>query len=353
LRKGTDLRFIIRWLLAPFSWLFGLVVTGRNYLYDSGYFASHTFDRFVISVGNLNVGGSGKTPLVEYLTTLLQPRRVATLSRGYGRKTRGFRQVTPDDTPATVGDEPLQFLHKFGRQVPVFVGEERALAIPEMLAREPEIEVIILDDAFQHRPVRPQFSVLVTDVQLPFFSDCLLPSGRLREPRRGARRADVVVVTRCTGIHPDQRKAYTLAIQQFAGPVPVLFAGIRYLPPVGFSNEVFAGLPVVAVTGIAKPQPFIEHLQQNFRVVRHFRFPDHHAFTRREVRQVGDFARAQAEPVAVITTEKDFTRLKAFYGDGSLERVPCFYIPICMEFLGEDGKVFDTLVLERFKSQFA
>jgi tetraacyldisaccharide 4'-kinase len=340
---------MLRWLLAPFSWLYHLATALRNYLYDSGYFSSHEFDRMVISVGNLNVGGSGKTPMVEYLVKrLAETEKVATLSRGYGRRSRGFRKVTAQGTAESVGDEPLQLFRKFGDRISVFVGEERALAIPAMLAEEPELSVILLDDAFQHRSVKPQFSILVTDAQKPFCHDFILPVGFLREARRGAKRADVVVVTKCDrGVSEEWRQNRVAAIRHFAGTKPVLFAAVRYHLPVGFQGAVWRAQRIIAVTGIANFHPFLQHVTQQFQLVAHFHFPDHHVFTTADLHRIAQAAHAQTDPVAFVTTEKDVTRLLPFAKDGAIEGLPCFFIPIEMEFLGEDGKVFDRMLNER------
>src|SRR6478609_5114611 len=172
---------VLRFLLLPFALIYDWITRLRNHLYDIDYKHAIEFDRVVISVGNLNVGGSGKTPMIEYLIRLLTPHStVATLSRGYGRKTRGFRMATTEDSAKTLGDEPFQFYLKFKDQISVTVGEERALAIPEMLMQTPEIDIILLDDAFQHRPVKPTYSILLTEYSRPFFTDFVLPMGTLR-----------------------------------------------------------------------------------------------------------------------------------------------------------------------------
>lgn len=355
-KVGRNVLFVmLRWLLAPLAWLYHLATAMRNYLYDSGYFASHEFDRLVIAVGNLNVGGSGKTPMVEYLIGQLSSKhRVATLSRGYGRKSKGFRRVTATETAMTVGDEPLQMFQKFGNQVSVFVGEDRALAIPAMLAEEPEIEIILLDDAFQHRSVRPQFSILVTDSRTPFCYDFILPLGRLREARRGAARADVIVVTKCEENYSAEWRERTVgAVQDVAGRKPVLFAGLRYRNPVGFQNQAWVEQPVVLVTGIANYKPFVEHVVQRFQLVTHFHFPDHHAFSRPDIDKIVAACRKGSGAIALLTTEKDYTRLQEFSCTNCFEGVRCFYIPIEMKFLEQDGKVFDGLLHGRVQERLS
>jgi tetraacyldisaccharide 4'-kinase len=287
--------------------------------------------------------------MVEYLIgQLATTYHVATLSRGYGRKSTGFRQVTAIETAETVGDEPLQLFKKFGNQVLVFVGEDRALSIPAMLAQHPEIDVIVLDDAFQHRSVKPQFSILVTDARKPLCSDHVLPMGMLREARRGASRADVVVVTKCArDANAEWQQLLTSRIHRFAPDRPVLFAGVRYRTPVGFLGLAWEPQPVIAVTGIANFGPFAEYVGQHFKLLHHFHFPDHHIFTRADVQKIMHVAQSQPGPVALLTTEKDFTRLQPFCQADNFKSMACFYLPIEMEFLSEGGKVFDSMLNDR------
>src|SRR5258706_3745257 len=196
---------MMRPLLFPFSILYDLVTRIRNRLYDIGHKKSFRFETTVVGVGNLNVGGSGKTPMIEYLVKLLLPQhKVATLSRGYGRKTSGLRFATKSDTADTLGDEPFQFFRKFDHEVLVTVGEDRAYAIPNILLHRPLTDIILMDDAFQHRAVDPQLSILLTDYRQPFYSDWVLPAGNLREARAGAHRSDVVVITKCPGDTPPE-----------------------------------------------------------------------------------------------------------------------------------------------------
>ena len=185
-------------LLYPFTLLYGTITDFRNHLYNMGQRPSIQFDTNVINVGNLTVGGTGKTPHVEYLIRLLHSQyKVATLSRGYGRKTKGFILANDEATAESIGDEPLQFYKKFKNECVVSVGEERALAIPHILTEHPETQVVLLDDAYQHRAVTPSFNILLTDYNRLFYQDYPFPSGRLRERRKGAKRANAVIVTKC------------------------------------------------------------------------------------------------------------------------------------------------------------
>ena len=189
---------LLRWLFFPVSILYGLAMRFRNHLYDIGKKPQVEFDRVVISVGNLSMGGTGKTPMVEYLIRLLKADyKLATLSRGYRRKTRGYRMANAEDNAITIGDEPFQYYRKFGNEISVCVGEERVIAIPSAIMENEDIELFLLDDAYQHRKVARDFNILLSDYNQPFYTDYILPTGDLREPRKGAKRADCVIVTKC------------------------------------------------------------------------------------------------------------------------------------------------------------
>ncbi len=336
---------LLRLLLFPLALMYDAVTRLRNHMYNTGYKPSVQFDVFTICVGNLNVGGAGKTPLVEYLIRLLEGLPLATLSRGYGRNTRGFRMAGDDDEAATLGDEPFQLYRKFGQQVAVAVGEERVLAIPHLLHEKPEVQVVVLDDAFQHRRIRPHFSILVTEFQHPFYQDFVLPAGNLREARKGAGRAQAVVVTKC---HPTisvaQRHQIEKQVQHYAGPVPVFFGTIAYGQPVGFGKKSALTRSVVAVTGIAHGASFIQHLSEQLEVVKHFQFADHYRYGMKDLQAIR--AWCQRHGCVAITTEKDMVRLIAPELSGMVSEIPFFYVPIEMRFI-ENGSEFDKLVRDQ------
>lgn len=332
----------MRWrlLLWPFAVLYDVATRFRNHLYNIGHKPSFKFEIPVISVGNLNAGGSGKTPMVEYLIRLMSPtHKIATLSRGYGRITRGIKFASPGDDAATIGDEPYQFHRKFGSAVKVAVGEERVLAVPTLLNEYPDIDLIVLDDAFQHRRIRPWFSILVTEYGHLFTRDYVLPAGNLREARKGASRADVIVVTKCPDDIKDEVDVVA-SVKKYAGEKPVFFSSIRYGKPISFgSGEV--GSHVVVITGIAHSEPFVSHLSRNYQVVRHFRYRDHHRYTEAEVTEVLNYARLHN--ASIVTTEKDAGRLQTRNLTEILSKWPCYYIPIEMVFRGH-GEEFDHIV---------
>ena len=329
-------------LLFPFAVLYDAVTSIRNRLYDTGTRASARFEIPVISVGNLSVGGTGKTPMIEYLIRLFVGNyRLATLSRGYRRKTKGIRLTGENDSAGTVGDEPYQFYRKFGDQVVVAVGEERAYAIPCILDQHPDIDLILLDDAFQHRRVQPCFQILLTDYHNLFVDDMLLPAGRLRESRRGAARADVVVVTKCPpAITDDQMMSVESSIRRYSNKA-VFFTKIAYgnILPVS-SVSPYRPEKVVLVTGIAHPGPLKEYLTRNYNLVKHYSFADHHLYTRQDMQNISDAA-ARIGAV-VVTTEKDVVKLRPEIFEAS--SVPLHYLPIEIEFL-KNGKEFDEMVL--------
>lgn len=329
-------------ILYPFAVLYDAATRVRNRLYDMGIRPSSGFEVPVISVGNLSVGGTGKTPMIEYLIRLMGDEyRIATLSRGYGRKTRGIRIVGNHDNAVSVGDEPFQFFRKFGDRIVVAVGEERALAIPRILHEHPETEIILLDDAFQHRSVRPCFQILLTDYHRLFVDDLLLPAGRLRESRRGAARADVIIVTKCPDdISDDRMMAIEKAIRRYSNS-PVFFTRICYgnLLSVGI-NSPYKPEKVILVSAIANPEPLLRYLRNNYDLVKHFSYPDHHRYTGADMQVICQTAVGRA--AAVVTTEKDLVKLDPAVFEAS--SVSLQYLPIEIEFL-KNGKEFDEIVL--------
>jgi tetraacyldisaccharide 4'-kinase len=294
----------------------------------------------VVSVGNLNAGGSGKTPMTEYIIRLLSSNhKLATLSRGYGRRSSGFRIANKNDTAVTIGDEPFQMFLKFGNNVIVTVGEDRAFAIPDILHEFTDIDCIILDDAFQHRAVDPSFSILLTEYDRPFTCDYVLPAGNLRESRKGASRADVIVVTKC----PSQKistDTLTADIRKYAGNKPVFFTAIVYQDLKPFGSLSLPSGKIILVTGIANPTPLVEYLKSRFDIIKHLRYGDHHAFSESDIKDINYEAQLVSD-ASIVTTEKDMVRLRSF---PSVKDQPWFYIPIEIQFL-KNGSEFDSLVI--------
>ena len=334
-------------LLFPFAVLYDAITSIRNRLYETGVRPSAKFEVPIVGVGNLSVGGTGKTPMIEYLIRLFgDDYRIATLSRGYGRKSSGIRIAGEHDTAETIGDEPFQFFRKFKDKVVVAVGEERAIAVPYILDQHPGVNLILLDDAFQHRGVQPAFQVLLTDYQNLFVNDFLLPAGRLRESRRGASRADVIVVTKCpASITDDEMITIESAIRRYSRKA-VLFSRICYghILPV---NDVAPYKPekIILVSGIANPAPLESYLRRNYNLVKHFSFADHHAYSKHDIRNICDTAVEMG--AAVVTTEKDMVKMNPqTFHDAS---VYLHYLPIEIEFL-KNGKEFDEMVLNAVRT---
>ena len=327
---------LLRKILFPFAILYGGITQLRNFLFDKGILKSYAFDLPVIAVGNLSVGGTGKTPQIEYLIRLLSDKyKVATLSRGYKRQSEGFILADENSNAALLGDEPFQFHHKFPN-IGVAVDADRKNGIENLLSQNEKPQVILLDDAFQHRRVKAGFYILLTAYGDLFADDFMLPTGNLRESRSGAKRADVIVVTKCPG-------AITAAEQQqitdkIGAGQPVFFTSIAYDDSV-YSESKSVKVSKIKVpeklllAGIAKPKSFFAYLQGENDVV--LTFPDHHHFTENDINAI----KRQAKDKLIITTEKDYVRLK-----GQLPEEQLYYLPIKTTFLSE-GEKFDKTIL--------
>lgn len=342
----------IRAIFFPFSVLYGWLMHIRNRQFDHGQRREVQFDRVVISVGNLSVGGTGKTPMIEYLIRELKDRiKLATISRGYGRKTKGFRFVTDTDTAATVGDEPLQFYRKFGQQVIVTVGEERILAIPSVLMEQEKTEVFLLDDAFQHRQAARDFDILLSDYLHPFYKDFVLPTGNLREPRAGARRANVIVVTKCpVDLSAMEKQSIERKVRKYNLKASIYFSHISYKPLEAVFNNRPAPGNIVLLTGIAKAAPIIGHLAENHNILKHLEYPDHYNFRTRDLDDIQKVMSSLGAD-ALVTTEKDMVRLLPFKSHSIFDQVTLFYLPI--EFRIDREEKFRqelTEVVEKYKT---
>lgn len=324
-----------RKIFFPFSILYAMALTIRNKLYDWGVFRSVAFETPIICVGNISTGGTGKTPHIEYLIKLFKDggKRVATISRGYGRKTRGFILAQAAHTTTDIGDEPLQFKSKF-QEITVAVDEKRVNAISILLHQSPKPDVILLDDAFQHRAVSPTLSIVLTDYNNPYYEDYILPAGNLREPISGADRADAIVVTKCPPIISDlEMQSIRKKISPTQNQV-VFFSTISYSRPVPvFADNVkgFFGSEFILVAGIAKTTLFIEHIASLGKICKQYIFPDHHEFTEDELKEIIAFYSKNKNATTIITTEKDAMRLKKFAS--LFSGISIYYIPIAVQFL--------------------
>ena len=322
---------ILRKILLPFTLIYWFVTAIRNLLYNAGIFKSYTFSVPVIGVGNLSTGGTGKTPKIEYLIRMLSSQyRVAVLSRGYKRSTKGFVLANAQSNASILGDEPYQFYSKFP-DIDVAVDADRKNGIEQLLLLSPRPQIILLDDAYQHRRVKATYYILLTAYGDLYANDYVLPAGNLREGSSGARRANAIVVTKCP---PDLSIPQQDKIIKMLRPEKgqkVYFTAIAYDDAVYSESECIsipelATTPKVLVAGIAKPKPFFEHLAQ--REDKCLTYPDHHDFTESELVEL----RKLCETKVVITTEKDYMRLK-----GKLPPDRLFYLPIKSAFLKDEN----------------
>ena len=318
---------LLRKLLFPFAILYGLITSIRNFLFDKGILKSYSFDLPVIAVGNLSVGGTGKTPQIEYLIRLLSDKyKIATLSRGYKRQSKGFILAEASSTAAILGDEPFQFYKKFP-SIQVAVDADRKNGIEQLLSQSNKPEVILLDDAFQHRKVKAGFYILLTSYGDLYSDDFMLPTGNLRESRSGAERANVIIVTKCPfnlsldEQHDIKKKLKVSESQElyftFIAYEEFIYAENRKINV----NEIQSAAKIL-VAGIAKPEPFFAYLQDSNDVC--LSFPDHHNFTDKDILEIKNLAQNNI----IITTEKDYVRLK-----GSLPSEQLFYLPIQSSFV--------------------
>lgn len=343
---------VLRYLLWPFSILYGGIMLLRNWLYDKGWLRSERFDLPVISVGNLTVGGTGKTPHVEYLLRLMADKKTAVLSRGYRRKSKGFVLADERATSETLGDEPFQYHRDFPDAL-VAVSESRPAGIARLLHIQPAMEVVLLDDAMQHRPVRPSLNLMLTDYGRLFYKDHVLPTGLLREPRQGARRADAVIVTKCPAdLSAVQIADITRQVHRYSRPdTPVFFSAFRYGNPVGIGNAAELSKRVVLLTGIANAGPLLRHLtDKGYEVVQHLAFADHYSYTLADLEKLKVLLeQEQGKSLSIITTRKDAVKLTDWVLAAHTSQLPIFYVPIEVYFL-QQGEAFDALIRQHLRS---
>ncbi|MFZ4542786.1 MAG: tetraacyldisaccharide 4'-kinase [Saprospiraceae bacterium] len=336
-------------LLFPLSLLYGLGVNMRNFFYKTKMLRSVEFDIPVISVGNLSVGGAGKTPHIEYLIELLRPYLfVATLSRGYKRKTEGFIAVLPEHTALQVGDEPLQYKRKYP-DVFVTVSENRAFGIPKLMMQKPDTQVILLDDAFQHRAVTPGLNILLTEYSRLYTDDFLLPMGRLREWSGAAKRADIIIVTKCPlDITTTEKEKIRLKLAPEKGQ-QMYFTYYDYpRDPYYILNgqqsvQLTSTLDILMVSGIARADYLADWLNTKVNSVRLLEFADHHFFTASDIGHIQKvFESINSGNKVIITTEKDAVRFQMHYDYIVKEKLPVFALPTKVAFHFNEAKDFDS-----------
>jgi len=345
-------------LLYPISLIYGLITGIRNFLFNTGILSSVEFHFPVICVGNITVGGTGKTPHTEYLAGLLRKYfKVATLSRGYRRKTRNFRIASSSSKVSEIGDEPLQIFSKYP-DVLVTVDRNRVKGVNKITQKFPDIEVILLDDAFQHRRITPGFSILLTDFERLIIRDHLLPYGSLRESIDGMRRADMILITKSPeNISPIQRRLIVKEVDK-APYQNLFFTSLTYQTPLRvfqtqdpesnqFDMSECEGSGIVLITGIANPRPFKEYLENLFDEITHIQFPDHYNFKKKDIANISTaFHELKSPKKYLFTTEKDAVRLREITTFADPVRTAFYYVPVGINFLNDDQIEFDNIIID-------
>ena len=326
--------------LNPYNW----VMTARNRAFDTGVLKSREFGVPTICVGNITVGGTGKTPHIEYIARLLKAEyRIAVLSRGYGRKSKGYVKATADTPMELIGDEPFQIKEKF-TDIEVAVCERRAVGIERLLAEEKALQAILLDDAFQHRYVKAGLNIVLIDSNRPVWRDNVMPLGRLRESARAIARADIVIFTKCMGVTDEQKSSYRSYIRKIKD-IPVYFTTIRYGKPYPLFGNSAAAITkddrVLLVTGIATPQPLKTEIEGYGAKVELMQYGDHHDFKATELEEIA--ARfTESHCTMIVTTEKDATRIRQHKVLPQVLRDNIYALPIEVEFMDGEERLFNN-----------
>lgn len=333
---------IVRILLFPLSVLYGIIVAIRNFLFDVKVVKSTSFDVPVICVGNLSVGGTGKTPQIEYLIRLLQDNfNVAVLSRGYKRKSKGFVLADTNTTVADLGDEPYQYFKKF-KKINVAVHGNRVEGVQNILSKNNNTEVVLLDDAYQHRKIKPGYQILLTSYHNLYYHDFMMPTGNLRELWWGKKRANIIIVTKCPENLSETEQHKVVKKIKPKQSQTVLFSKIKYASIVKGTKEFdvqhLTKEKIIVVTGIANPKPLTDYLTELGVEFEHMRYADHHNFSVNEIKDIHE----KSINHKILTTEKDYVRLQE-------EVTNLYYLPIETAFLNKK-QVFDSLVLKYINS---
>lgn len=342
-------------ILYPFSLVYGIITGFRNFLYDYALIKATEFDVPIICVGNITVGGTGKTPHTEYLARLLsEGYRVAVLSRGYGRKTSDFRIVEKTSAVSETGDEPLQMKLNLG-EITVAVDRNRVKGVRRLMEADPSIDVILLDDAYQHRRISPGFNILLTSYDNLITTDRILPWGNLRESAKGMRRADIILVTKSpSDLSAIDRRLIVKEINKNPGQY-LYFTTIDYGEPCRVFSEsgdddnaaVQPGSPVLLVTGVANPEPLTGYIAQRYRLSGEMHFPDHHRFTKKDIDNVFKaYDSIPGDAKYIFTTQKDAVRIREFANIADPYREAFRYVPIGISFLNDDREEFENIIKE-------
>ncbi len=338
-----------RILLLPFALLYWLIVWIRNGLYDKKIISSTSFALPIICVGNLAVGGTGKSPMTEYLIRLLKDKyAVATLSRGYKRRTKGYVLANENTTALDIGDEPMQFFLKFP-DIAVAVGEERVVSIPLLLHDRPEVQAVILDDAFQHRAITAGLNILLTDYSNLFVNDFHLPVGDLRDIKSSYKRADIIVVTKCKAeLSIEDKESIIRKIKPYPHQVVYFTAiayGAIYHHHTREQETLTKEVEALLISGIANPKPLKKYMEATTKEYHLLQYSDHHIFTIDDLKEIKkEFSKIQSPNKLIVTTEKDAVRLTKFKEE--LDGLPLYVLPIRHQFLFNEGAAFDEKVIQ-------
>jgi tetraacyldisaccharide 4'-kinase len=346
---------VVRIILFPIAILYGIITGVRNKFFDWGLLPTQSFNHPLIGVGNLSIGGTGKTPHIEYLIRLLKKQyKVATLSRGYKRKTKGFRLAHRNSTVEEIGDEPLQMFSK-NLDIAVAVCEKRIKGVRSLLEQKPNNQVILLDDVFQHRYIKPGLNILLTDYHKLFTRNYILPTGTLRESRTNAKRADILVITKTPQVFsPLDRKLIMGELHKYRIK-EIFFSYLKYGSWVPISQlakreKQQNAKSIFLVTGIANPAPLTEHLKRQCSELKVYRYADHYQFKSKDLTNIiKDFSNTFSCTKAIVTTEKDFMRLRDPELLKRIQNLPVYFVPIEVEFHDSDKMLFDALVTDYVK----
>ncbi len=342
----------LRFILFPLALLYWAITAIRNAFYNLGIFKTSKFSLPIISVGNLSMGGTGKTPTTEYLVRLLKNEtHLATLSRGYGRKEYGFKIADNESTALSIGDEPLQYFHKFGNEIDVVVESNRVTGVMDLCRERPETNCVLLDDAYQHRAIHKGINILITSYDKPFYKDWIVPVGELRESKLGKKRADIVIVSKCPGFEKldktDISSRLNLEDRQDLFFSKIVYGNLTSLN----KQESLAKLEsrnVILVTGIESSNQLLNYLEKENKILHHFKFADHYKFKESDLKGVHDlFDKFANENPVIITTEKDAMRLLDKQFTALLSDKPWFYQSIKIELDREDE--FNKIILDYVK----
>lgn len=345
---------VLKYILRPFASLYGFIMMVRRFLYNKNIFKRHTFDLPIILVGNISVGGTGKTPHVEYIIRLLTDNyRVGCISRGYKRKSKGFIRASGEENATIIGDEPAQYKTKFKDLIDVVVCEDRVAGIEQILKFNTKPDVIIMDDGYQHLPVKAGLSILLTDFYHPYTKDYPMPSGRLREFKSAANEADIIVVTKCpTVVSPLEIKNIKEELK-LKDHQSLMFSQLKYhdwvpLTDVAKSKGFCAKTTqILLVSGIADSYPFYEYARSKCFELKELKFGDHQAFSPQDIQTIKhEYDEMLSSNKIILTTEKDAMRLSCVDDQKELNLLPIFYVPINVIFQEPYGKMFNEKIFD-------